>query len=337
MDQEKILEFLKNKDFLRSFGFDENEYYTNPDDEANVVSTKRDIGRGQIVCNIPAHGADNIVWKCMFCCRKSVLVEFVCGGHDNYCGPCHMQPGTITNCDPNDCIFDGNHPPDLPKNVRTKKYSMGCSACQNEIDYSTTFGLVNRINNAKLLDEMYTASTKFITAASAAARIQMQREQPSDGSDRQVDSHIAKYVQHFLRQDEKEWDHRHFSMGHHVYILVHFYSWLQRTMAYKFSYTDLLSLKVVDAINMLSPRMRDYGLRLLRKFIKAWNEMREHWITFLTCDEARELEAGIDMLEMEEIQLHQLLLSKDFVKEDLLIYRMLDGRLVSRYNLIVHF
>ena len=85
-------------------------------------------GVGKNTCEI--HGPEEIEWKCMFCCKKRP-VTFLCGGVDNYCDECHKYPGQCTPCDPEDCIFNGNHPSEAGESgKKCPRFSLGCALCK---------------------------------------------------------------------------------------------------------------------------------------------------------------------------------------------------------------
>lgn len=84
------------------------------------------VGGAERSCTL--HGEDYIEFKCMFCCKPRT-VTYKCHGVDFYCDTCHEDPGKLTKCDPNDCIFGGKHPFGFPANKKSERYSLGCTLC----------------------------------------------------------------------------------------------------------------------------------------------------------------------------------------------------------------
>lgn len=92
-----IDDFLDSIDELKLYGYDP-EIYHIPIDGEELAKNARDdarLGRGISVCPHDNHGADGIIWKCMFCCTRRPST-FLCGGVHNYCEICHRAPGKVS-------------------------------------------------------------------------------------------------------------------------------------------------------------------------------------------------------------------------------------------------
>lgn len=86
------------------------------------------VGAGVKNCGI--HGAENIDFKCRFCC--SVALWF-CHGNTHYCDPCHMRAGRNDkkacpgNCKKEGCPLKVDHPPS------GEEFALGCGLCRSKL------------------------------------------------------------------------------------------------------------------------------------------------------------------------------------------------------------
>jgi len=89
-----IDEFLGSIEVLKTYGYDPETRHvpSEADGSLNRAQGITGVGRGVSVC--PHHGAENLIWKCMFCCTRRPST-FLCGGVDNYCEICHRAPGRV--------------------------------------------------------------------------------------------------------------------------------------------------------------------------------------------------------------------------------------------------
>jgi hypothetical protein len=65
------------------------------------------------------------------------------------------------------------------------------------------------------------------------------------------------------------------SLNLHLPLIVHFYKWMHKHLAYRVSESEKF-MKISDAINRIEdPELRTYGLSLLQRFLRAWNTVVE--------------------------------------------------------------
>eukprot|EP01052_Picozoa_sp_SAG31_P018940 SAG31_NODE_1361_length_8631_cov_3.401899_5_plen_779_part_00 len=87
---------------------------------------------GESKCSV--HGVEFVEYKCRFCCKRGNVATFFCGGSTHFCSECHKKGwgATAQPCDPESCMFNGDHPPGA---VNGKdEFSLGCGLCRNQMD-----------------------------------------------------------------------------------------------------------------------------------------------------------------------------------------------------------
>jgi hypothetical protein len=218
-------------------------------------------------------------------------------------------------------VFDGNHPPEFPKNVKHVRYSLGCALCYERIDYTQSANLVKKkLHNAYQTLTEAAAAVTFCSFETVKELLKLEMEKfPQDSKE----WNFAAYLTFFMEESAN------YTMSKHLYLFVHFYNWLQTTMAYRLS-QDEIALTAVEIIRKLPKNTAAVGLHLLQNFVDAWNDMRRQFVEFHVCEHAREHQEGvIPELSFEDTRLIDLL---SIDGENGLIFRMLEGRLVYHQN-----
>jgi len=228
----------------------------------------------------------------------------------------------ITPCNLQDCVFDGNHPAEFPPNVKHIRYPLGCVMCSDLIDYTQSKNAIKKkILRAYQAYSVASAHITFRSFETVKELLKLEMEKSPDGSS---EWNLSAYLAFFFEESPN------FVMTKHLYLFVHFYNWLQTTLAYRLD-RDEIALTAFEVIKRLPKKISLVGLQLLHNFVDAWNDMRKHFVEFNVCQQAREAqEAPIPEIKSEELRLIDLL-SLDGETSGL-IFRMLDGRLVHHQN-----